>query len=127
MTIRVLVADDHAMVRTGFRLVLTTDPEIEVVGEAADGQEAVTLALRLRPNVVVIDLRMPVVDGVEATPDGRDRPPRYHRAASAGRAADRAGAGAGPGGGPRPHQRRDQPRAAHRVVNRQDPSRLGAA
>jgi two-component system, NarL family, response regulator NreC len=65
--IRVLLADDHAMVRSGLRAVLAADPTIEVVGEAANGREAMALAEQLVPDVVVMDLTMPEVDGVEAT------------------------------------------------------------
>jgi DNA-binding NarL/FixJ family response regulator len=64
---RILLADDHAVVRKGFRLILNQEPDLEVVGEAGDGQEATRLALNLRPDVVVIDIGMPVVNGVEAT------------------------------------------------------------
>lgn len=67
MTIKVLVADDQAMVRAGFRMILDSDPEIEVVGEAADGRSAVELARELRPDVCLMDIRMPHVDGLEAT------------------------------------------------------------
>jgi DNA-binding NarL/FixJ family response regulator len=66
-TIRVLIADDQPIARAGFRSVLGSAPRIEVVGEAADGEEAVELARRLRPNVVLMDIRMPRLDGIEAT------------------------------------------------------------
>ncbi len=67
MTIRVLIADDHSVVRKGLRMFLGRDPEIVLVGEAADGQEAVALARQLRPDVVLMDLLMPGVDGIAAT------------------------------------------------------------
>jgi DNA-binding NarL/FixJ family response regulator len=66
-TVRVLLADDQALVRTGFRMILKSEPGIEVVGEAADGEQAVAAARRLRPDVAVMDVRMPRVDGLEAT------------------------------------------------------------
>jgi DNA-binding NarL/FixJ family response regulator len=65
--IRVLVVDDQALVRTGFAMILGAEPDIEVVGEAADGALAVEAARRLRPDVTLMDIRMPVMDGVEAT------------------------------------------------------------
>ena len=65
--IRVLLADDHAVLRSGLRALLNAEPDIEVVGEAADGEEAVALAERLRPAVVVMDLSMPRMDGLQAT------------------------------------------------------------
>ncbi len=64
---RVLLADDQALVRGGFRALLAAEPDMEVVGEAADGEEAVQLARRERPDVVLMDVRMPRVDGLEAT------------------------------------------------------------
>jgi two-component system, NarL family, response regulator LiaR len=67
MAIRVLIADDHSMVRQGLRMFLGTDPEIDVVGEARDGVEAISLAQALHPDVVLMDLLMPVMDGVSAT------------------------------------------------------------
>jgi DNA-binding NarL/FixJ family response regulator len=65
--IRVLIADDQALVRGGFRLIVDSQPDMEVVGEAADGAEAVAQALELAPDVVLMDIRMPGVDGIEAT------------------------------------------------------------
>ncbi|MFZ2016507.1 MAG: response regulator transcription factor [Nocardioides sp.] len=65
--IRVLIADDQTLVRTGFRMILSGEPDIEVVGEAANGTEAVELTLKLQPDVVLMDVRMPGVDGIEAT------------------------------------------------------------
>ncbi|MEU8609858.1 response regulator transcription factor [Actinoplanes sp. NPDC048791] len=65
--IRVLLADDHQLVRTGFRAILESEDDIEVVGEAADGIQAVALAGRLRPDVILMDVEMPGMDGLEAT------------------------------------------------------------
>lgn len=67
MTIRVLLADDHALLRAGLRALIDAEPDMTVVGEAGDGAEAVRLAERLRPDVVVMDISMPVMDGLEAT------------------------------------------------------------
>ena len=65
--IRVLIADDQALVRGGFRMILDAQKDIEVVGEASDGQEALTQARELEPDVVLMDIRMPELDGLEAT------------------------------------------------------------
>ena len=67
MTIRVGIADDQALVRSGFRLILDARPDLEVVGEAEDGDEAVALVEEQRPDVLLLDIRMPKVDGIEAT------------------------------------------------------------
>jgi DNA-binding NarL/FixJ family response regulator len=67
MTIRVLVVDDQSMVRAGFRMLLADEPDIEVVAEAATGLQGVTEAARYRPDVVLMDIRMPQLDGLEAT------------------------------------------------------------
>lgn len=66
MTIRIIIADDHSVVRQGLRMFLGLDPELDVVGEAANGQEALERARQLRPDVVLMDLIMPVMDGITA-------------------------------------------------------------
>jgi DNA-binding NarL/FixJ family response regulator len=65
--IRVLLADDQALVRSGFRMILRAEPDIEVAGEAGGGLQAVELSERLRPDVILMDIRMPDIDGIEAT------------------------------------------------------------
>jgi DNA-binding NarL/FixJ family response regulator len=67
MPIKVLLADDQALVRAGFKMILDTEDDISVVGEAADGAEAVELACATRPDVVLMDIRMPTLDGIQAT------------------------------------------------------------
>jgi DNA-binding NarL/FixJ family response regulator len=67
VTIRVLIADDQDLVRAGLRMILEAQPDIEVVADAADGREAVAVARRLRPDVCLLDVRMPELDGIEAT------------------------------------------------------------
>jgi len=67
MAIRIVIADDHSVVRRGLRMFLKQDPELEVVAEAANGDEAVRLARQLRPDIVLMDLLMPVMDGIAAT------------------------------------------------------------
>ncbi len=65
--LRVLIVDDQALVRAGFSMILTAEPDIEVVAEAANGREALELAAKLRPDVILMDIRMPVMDGITAT------------------------------------------------------------
>ena len=67
MTIRILIADDHAVVRQGLKMFLGLDPEIEILGEAGDGKKAIEMARQLQPDIVLMDLLMPVLGGVEAT------------------------------------------------------------
>ena len=67
MPIRVLIADDHSVVRQGLRMFLGSDPELEIIGEARDGAEALNLSRELHPDVVLMDLLMPVMDGIAAT------------------------------------------------------------
>ena len=78
MSIGVLIADDQALMRAGFRMVLEVEDDIEVVGEAANGEQAVHSARRLKPDVVLMDIRMPELDGIAATRQivQGERPPR---------------------------------------------------
>jgi DNA-binding NarL/FixJ family response regulator len=73
--VRVLVADDHFIVRIGLIALVNTEPDMQVVGEAADGSQAVEMFLRLGPDLVLMDLRMPVKDGIEATKEIRGKEP----------------------------------------------------
>ncbi len=76
--IRILIADDHAIVRKGIRALLTTEPDIEVIGEAGNGAEAVALAQKMSPDVILMDLVMPKVDGIEATRQISEQQPGAH-------------------------------------------------
>jgi DNA-binding NarL/FixJ family response regulator len=67
MSVRVLIADDQQLVRAGFRMILNTQPDIDIIGEATNGIEAVTMTASLHPDVVLMDIRMPEIDGIEAT------------------------------------------------------------
>jgi DNA-binding NarL/FixJ family response regulator len=67
VTVRVVIADDQGMVRSGFTTLLNSEPDIEVIGEAVNGQEAIVRAAQLRPDVMLMDVRMPVLDGLQAT------------------------------------------------------------
>ena len=78
MTIRVLLVDDESMIRAGLRMILDAEDDLDVVGEAADGVQAVTAATALRPDVVLMDVRMPRLDGL-AAPAESSRPTRTSR------------------------------------------------
>jgi DNA-binding NarL/FixJ family response regulator len=78
VTIRLIIADDHLIVRAGLRAMLGAEPDVDVVGEATTGAQAIDLADRLRPDLVLMDLRMPEVDGVAATVRIRERHPSVH-------------------------------------------------
>ena len=75
MTIRIVIADDHSVVRQGLRMFLALDPDFEIVGEAADGAEALRIAHQVRPDIVLMDMLMPVMDGIAATGRIRDELP----------------------------------------------------
>ncbi|QIK63734.1 response regulator transcription factor [Leucobacter viscericola] len=80
MTVSILIADDQAMVRAGFAAILDAQPDFEVVGQAENGADAVELSRKLRPDIVLMDVRMPEMNGLEATKQLMDPPPRYeHR------------------------------------------------
>ena len=77
MSIRVLLVDDQELVRTGFRMMLAGEEDIEVVGEAANGREAIAAAARTRPDMIVMDIRMPIMEGSrrrDSSPDGDECP-----------------------------------------------------
>jgi DNA-binding NarL/FixJ family response regulator len=80
MSIRILIADDQSLVRTGFRMILDAEPDLDVVGEAVDGREAVDKAKAAKPDVILMDIRMPDLDGIEATrrivTDGGEEAPK---------------------------------------------------
>jgi DNA-binding NarL/FixJ family response regulator len=80
MSVRILIADDQALVRAGFKMILDAEDDLDVVGEASDGTQAVAMAQRLDPDVVLMDIRMPELDGIEATrqiiADAGERPVR---------------------------------------------------
>jgi DNA-binding NarL/FixJ family response regulator len=67
MSVRVVLADDQALIRTGFKMILETEDDIEVVGEASDGEQAISMTRSVRPDVVLMDVQMPTMDGLEAT------------------------------------------------------------
>ena len=90
MAIRILIADDHSVVRQGLKMFLALDPELEVIGEAENGAEAVKLAGELRPDVVLMDLLMPVMDGIETLANGRSAVKIRVRAIAEGGEANRA-------------------------------------
>lgn len=90
-TVQILVADDHPLYRRGLRNLLSALPDIEVVGEARTGEEAVALAEQLQPDVIIMDLQMPGMSGIEATPHLLCRGATTFVAAAGSAGADRAG------------------------------------
>ena len=98
MPIRILIADDHSVVRQGLRMFLGLDPDLEVIGEASDGAEAVKMAHELKPDVVLMDMLMPVMDGIAATADNPPRAARHRGDRPHQRARGRLGRRRGQGG-----------------------------
>ena len=78
MTVRILIADDQALVRAGFKMILDAEDDLDVIGEASDGAQAVAMANDLEPDVVLMDIRMPELDGIEA-PAASSPPPASAR------------------------------------------------
>ena len=113
MTIRVLIADDQEMIRSGLRFILEDQPDITVVAEAADGADAVAQARRVRPDVCLIDIRMPRLDGIEVTRSRRTLRPGP---APGDRGHQR------PGHRQRPYQPGDRRRVVHLAEHGQEPS-----
>jgi two-component system, NarL family, response regulator LiaR len=77
-TIKILIADDHPIVRKGLRILISTEPDMEVVGEAINGAEAVALARAIKPDIVLMDLKMPLKDGIQATREIKETDPATH-------------------------------------------------
>ena len=136
MTVRVVLADDQPLVRSGLRVLIADTPDLEVVGEAANGEEAVRLAREVSPDVVVMDIRMPGMDGIEATQPGHRGPGGDPRAGAdhlrrgrlrLRRAARRRERLPGQGHGARRHPRRDPGRRRRGRADRAGRSRAASS